>query len=88
MCVFIHNTYIKFDHHNHDDYFGVTDVFLSSSVPLPGKECPAGMLECKREGCVDNRQVCDGSDDCGDGTDEENCGEKSDVFWITAENLL
>ncbi|XP_037121973.1 apical endosomal glycoprotein [Syngnathus acus] len=42
-------------------------------LPLPGKECPAEMLACKRGGCVTQRQVCDGTDDCGDRTDEENC---------------
>ncbi|XP_036973964.1 apical endosomal glycoprotein isoform X1 [Acanthopagrus latus] len=46
-------------------------------LPLPGQECPTNMVECKREGCVDQRQVCDGTDDCGDGTDELNCGEFS-----------
>ncbi|XP_068609348.1 apical endosomal glycoprotein [Brachionichthys hirsutus] len=49
--------------------------FLDCALPspLPGKECPAGMMECRRGGCVDLRQVCDGSDDCGDDTDEERC---------------
>ncbi|XP_073334470.1 apical endosomal glycoprotein [Pagrus major] len=44
-------------------------------LPLPGPECPTNMIECAREGCVDQRQVCDGTDDCGDGTDELGCGD-------------
>ncbi|KAL7376442.1 hypothetical protein ABVT39_008220 [Epinephelus coioides] len=49
--------------------------FLDCALPSPhyGKECPAGMMECKNEGCVELRQVCDGTDDCGDRTDEQNC---------------
>lgn len=44
-------------------------------VQVPGAECPAGTMECGREGCVDLRKVCDGTDDCGDNTDEQDCGE-------------
>lgn len=47
---------------------------LSSSASFPG-ECPAGMMRCNNEACVEERQACDGTDDCGDGTDELNCGE-------------
>lgn len=52
--------------------------FLSlhtSSVPSSAEGCPPGMMRCNNQACVEERQVCDGTDDCGDGTDELNCGE-------------
>ncbi|XP_036070478.1 apical endosomal glycoprotein isoform X2 [Oryzias melastigma] len=51
--------------------------FLDCALPRPGpeEECPAGMVRCSNAACVEQRHVCDGSDDCGDGTDEESCGD-------------
>lgn len=48
---------------------------LRLSVPPENGTCDAGFVECKQEGCVEDYKVCDGTDDCGDGTDEEKCGE-------------
>ncbi|XP_011615887.2 apical endosomal glycoprotein [Takifugu rubripes] len=48
--------------------------FLDCALPSPGGECPAGTMRCTNEVCVEERLVCDGTDDCGDGTDELSCG--------------
>lgn len=60
----------SFDERVTDDYFSVR----ASPAPSPG-ECPPGTMRCNNEACVEDRQVCDGTDDCGDGTDELSCGE-------------
>ncbi|XP_076836501.1 apical endosomal glycoprotein [Brachyhypopomus gauderio] len=48
--------------------------FLDCALP-DGGGCGLGYLQCERGGCVEHRAVCDSTDDCGDGTDEKNCGQ-------------
>ncbi|MFD3745440.1 hypothetical protein [Nocardia sp. NPDC058633] len=44
-------------------------------------ECHSGTLSCEQnefscdnDRCVQRQWLCDGDDDCGDGSDERNCG--------------
>ncbi|XP_075684387.1 MAM and LDL-receptor class A domain-containing protein 1 [Rhinoderma darwinii] len=47
----------------------------SSPKHRPGKgNCPAGFLECQNKKCYTPEKLCDFVDDCGDNTDEIQCG--------------
>lgn len=43
-------------------------------------ECDASQIQCKNGHCKPKFWLCDGVDDCGDNTDEENCGECSETI--------
>lgn len=42
---------------------------------LPRVLCVDGQFACWSFGCVDSKLVCDGKQDCLDGSDEERCGK-------------
>ncbi|XP_067342984.1 MAM and LDL-receptor class A domain-containing protein 1 isoform X2 [Channa argus] len=45
-----------------------------STAPTPAGSCPSGSLPCDNGRCFTPGQTCDFTDNCGDGTDEKDCG--------------
>lgn len=37
--------------------------------------CPENMFQCNNSVCVEPSRICDFTDDCGDRSDEMDCGE-------------
>ncbi|XP_061703190.1 uncharacterized protein LOC133515010 isoform X2 [Syngnathoides biaculeatus] len=48
---------------------------VSKIVTVSVKECEPGWFRCSTGTCIVSYRMCDGKDDCGDGSDESFCGE-------------
>jgi len=59
-------------------YSGQTAIddirFLDCVPPKPQLKCTTNQFQCTNKACVGKHQVCDLSNDCGDNSDEANCG--------------
>ncbi|XP_049561475.1 MAM and LDL-receptor class A domain-containing protein 1 [Orcinus orca] len=60
------------------------------TVPLPAGYCPYGYRECQNGKCYKPEQSCNFVDDCGDYTDENDCGSSCtfEKGWCGWQNSL
>ncbi|XP_032736758.1 MAM and LDL-receptor class A domain-containing protein 1 [Lontra canadensis] len=58
--------------------------------PLPTGSCPPGYRECQNGKCYKPEQICNFVDDCGDDTDENECGTSCtfEKGWCGWQNSL
>lgn len=60
-------------------FFKADLLSFSVSFIEPQPVCPEHMFTCNNSVCVEVSRVCDYSDDCGDRSDESECGEISQI---------
>ncbi|KAM3603666.1 uncharacterized protein V6R79_000320 [Siganus canaliculatus] len=55
-------------------HIAIDDIdFTNCTLPEPQPVCPDDLFSCNNSVCVEQSQVCDFNDDCGDRSDENDC---------------
>ncbi|NWU69545.1 AEGP protein, partial [Pterocles burchelli] len=62
-------------------------VFVNCGLPGEQQVCGAGESRCSRGSCLAQHRFCDGTDDCGDGSDEDPAQCKSFPICSFEQNL-
>ena len=74
-----------------NDILHVESVTLSVlwCATSPGlTTCLWYQFKCNNGICIDKRRHCNGNDECGDGSDEEDCGRSCDLYLATGQALV
>lgn len=63
-------------------------AFWGCGLPTPQARCLPGHHHCQNKACVEPHQLCDGDDNCGDGSDEDTplCSEQRQGLQNHLEN--
>ncbi|XP_076315387.1 trypsin-2-like [Tachypleus tridentatus] len=69
-----------------DEIYEYKGFSIEYKVVYNDVKCPEGEFQCRTGQCVEEHRVCDTLDDCGDGTDEQQCNhltEEPEICGLT-----